>query len=110
MLGDSGISFAELEANGYCQLTDQPVDSARPFATPTGKIELYATTLEDLGLDPLPAHTDPARDSASPGRRARYPLTFYGLLSKRALGEPLDIDWSRPPLSASAFRELINDM
>jgi soluble lytic murein transglycosylase-like protein len=37
---------------------------------------------------------------------ARYPLTFYGLLSKRALGEPLGIDWRQPPLSEAAFQEI----
>jgi soluble lytic murein transglycosylase-like protein len=37
---------------------------------------------------------------------ARYPLTFYGLLSKRALGEPLAIDWREPPLSEAAFQEI----
>jgi soluble lytic murein transglycosylase-like protein len=37
---------------------------------------------------------------------ARYPLTFYGLLSKRALGEPLQIDWRQPPLSEAAFQDI----
>lgn len=37
---------------------------------------------------------------------ARYPLTFYGLLSKRALGEPLQIDWRQPPLSETAFQDI----
>ncbi len=37
---------------------------------------------------------------------ARYPLTFYGLLSKRALGESLGIDWRDPPLSEAAFHEI----
>jgi len=38
---------------------------------------------------------------------ARYPLTFYGLLSKRALGEPLDIEWHQPPLSEPAFQDIV---
>jgi len=37
---------------------------------------------------------------------AQYPLTFYGLLSKRALGEPLQIDWRQPPLSEAAFQDI----
>jgi soluble lytic murein transglycosylase-like protein len=37
---------------------------------------------------------------------ARYPLTFYGLLSKRALGEPLQIDWRHPDLSEAAFQDI----
>ncbi|MFT5181421.1 MAG: soluble lytic murein transglycosylase [Alphaproteobacteria bacterium] len=39
-------------------------------------------------------------------RGAQFPLTFYGLLSKRALGEPLQIDWRQPPLSEAAFQEI----
>src|SRR4030043_1371506 len=30
----------------------------RGFGTPTGKIELYCTTLEELGLDPLPSYEE----------------------------------------------------
>ena len=37
---------------------------------------------------------------------ARYPLTFYGILSKRALGEPLQIDWRQPPLNEAAFQDI----
>ena len=37
---------------------------------------------------------------------ARYPLTFYGLLSKRALGEPLEIEWRQPTLSNAAFQDI----
>ncbi len=37
---------------------------------------------------------------------ARYPLTFYGLLSKRTLGEPLQIDWRQPPFSRAAFQDI----
>ena len=76
LLGDSGISFADLEANGYHQLEDQPSYNDRPFATPTGKIELYSTTLEALGLEPVPTFVSPARDGATPEQRQRYPLTL----------------------------------
>jgi soluble lytic murein transglycosylase-like protein len=37
---------------------------------------------------------------------ARYPLTFYGLLSKRALGEELNIEWRQPFLSQAAFQDI----
>lgn len=37
---------------------------------------------------------------------ARHPLTFYGLLSKRTLGEPLEIEWRQPPLSNAAFQDI----
>ena len=76
LLGDSGITIEELEANGYRQVPATPVPLEKPYATPTGKIELYATALADLGLDPLPAFTPPHRDSAPAEVRARYPLTL----------------------------------
>ena len=37
---------------------------------------------------------------------ARYPLTFYGLLSKRTLGEPLQLDWRQPPLNEAGFQDI----
>lgn len=71
LLGDSGIRIEELERTGYHQLSDAPAVE-RPFATPTGKIELYSTTLHDLGLDPLPAYEPPRRLPEELARQ--YPL------------------------------------
>ncbi len=48
----------------------------------------------------------PAEVTAMLEQGARYPLTFYGLLSKRALGQPLQIDWRQPPLSEAAFQDI----
>ncbi len=76
LLGDSGITMQGLLAKGYHHLPSTPVPSDRPFATKTGKIELYSQTLAELGLDPLPGHVAPARDAATPDIRARYPLTL----------------------------------
>ena len=76
LLGESDISISELEAKGYYQIEDEPAYNDRPFATPTGKIELYSTTLDELGLDPLPAFTDPAWDESTQVHRRRYPLTL----------------------------------
>lgn len=39
-------------------------------------------------------------------RGANFPLTFYGLLSKRALGESLQIDWRHPPIDEATFRDI----
>jgi anaerobic selenocysteine-containing dehydrogenase len=46
----------------------------RPFATPTGKIELLSTVMADLGLDPLPAFAMPAPAGSEAERL--YPLTL----------------------------------
>jgi thiosulfate reductase / polysulfide reductase chain A len=58
LLGDSGIRIEDLETTGYCPV--EPAPGERAYATPTGKIELFSTVLEEIGLDPLPAHA-PAR-------------------------------------------------
>lgn len=45
------------------------------FATPTGKIELYSTTLERLGYDPLPEFQEPPESPFSrPDIAKEYPL------------------------------------
>lgn len=41
------------------------------FATPSGLVELYSSTLEDLGFDPLPYWRD------APEVGAEYPLTMF---------------------------------
>ena len=41
------------------------------FATPTGKVELYSTVLEDLGFDPLPYY----REAAEPSEE--FPMSMF---------------------------------
>ena len=72
LLGDSGIRIEDLERTGYAEVDPAPVPG-RPFATPTGKIELYSTTLESVGLDPLPAYDAPSRERLAPENSKRYP-------------------------------------
>ena len=76
VLGDSGITMEALLAKGYHQVPNKPVPADRPFATKTGKIELYSTSLAELGLDPLPGYVAPARETAAPEIVSRYPLTL----------------------------------
>ncbi len=46
-----------------------------PFATPSGKVELYSTMLEQLGYDPLPSYEEPVESPVSTPELAReYPL------------------------------------
>ena len=46
-----------------------------PFATPSGKVELYSTMLEQLGYDPLPGYEEPAESPVSTPELAReYPF------------------------------------
>jgi anaerobic selenocysteine-containing dehydrogenase len=45
------------------------------FATPTSKVELYSTILEQLGCDPLPKYEEPAESPiSSPELAKEYPL------------------------------------
>jgi thiosulfate reductase/polysulfide reductase chain A len=76
LLGDSGITFEELEAKGYHAVNPDPVPAGWPVATPTGKIELYSTILEESGLDPLPGYKAPEREAQPADVRERYPLTL----------------------------------
>jgi thiosulfate reductase / polysulfide reductase chain A len=63
-LTSAGLSFTELKKNGLIKGPGQPLyfeDGAEPtFPTPSGKIELYSTTLRDAGFDPVPKYTRPA--------------------------------------------------
>ena len=55
--------------------------SPKGFGTPTGKVELYSTILEKLGLDPLPYYIEPAESPVSTPELAKeypYILTSGG--------------------------------
>ena len=77
-----------VEPSGYCSYEDF-VDKQRviignpeyrkykryPFATPSGKVELYSTMLEQLGYNPLPNYEEPAESPFSTPELAReFPL------------------------------------
>lgn len=73
-----GITLDRLKRDGWARL-NLP-ETFAPFAeggytTPSGKCEFYSETLEQMGLDPVPAYIPPreSRDSA-PELAARYPL------------------------------------
>ena len=101
------IGFDELKRNGHASL---PLSYGKykaigGFLTPTRKIELYSTRLEQLGYDPLPHYREPPESPLSTPELAReYPLR-YGLASKRG-GAPSRrvrpagrrLRWDRAPL------------
>lgn len=74
LLGDSGITIAQLERDGYVMLPETPVPAEKPFATPTGKVELFSTVLEGLGLDPLPDYVPPGSAQSDSTAERPYPL------------------------------------
>jgi thiosulfate reductase/polysulfide reductase chain A len=77
LLGESGITIEELERTGYKQLCAEPVTpQERPFATRSGKIELYSPLLAELGLDPLPNYAAPSRTRLPDFVTREFPLVL----------------------------------
>jgi thiosulfate reductase/polysulfide reductase chain A len=71
LLGDSGMRIEDLERIGYQEVHAKP-RAPRPFPTPT--IELYASVMEQAGLDPLPAYTPPAHERVCQETAERFPF------------------------------------
>jgi thiosulfate reductase/polysulfide reductase chain A len=56
---------------------DPDTGKVKGFATPTGKVELYSTILEELGYDPLPDYNEPPETPVSqPELAKKYPFTL----------------------------------
>ena len=52
-------------------------DGRPGFDTPTGRFEIWSTTLEEYGYEPLPKYTEPVEGPrAAPHLAAQYPLVF----------------------------------
>ncbi|MFQ5627697.1 MAG: IscS subfamily cysteine desulfurase, partial [bacterium] len=52
-------------------------DGKPGFETPTGKFEIWSTTLEDYGYEPLPKYTEPVEGpQGNPALAKKYPLVF----------------------------------
>ncbi len=48
------------------------------FGTPSGKVELYSSVMEELGYDPLPSYSEPPESPIStPELYKEYPLIFF---------------------------------
>ena len=79
MLAPIGMSFEELAAHGPVKVPMKYRKfEEKGFATPTGRIELYSTRLEELGYDPLPYYEEPPESPMSTPELAKtfpYVLT-----------------------------------
>jgi anaerobic selenocysteine-containing dehydrogenase len=76
--GGLNITFDELKQKGFIKL---PIKYRKyengGFKTPTGKIELYATRLEQLGYAPLPYYEEPPESPLrTPKTAEKYPLVL----------------------------------
>lgn len=90
VLEGSGYSLEEIRAaGGWVKLPtpamayrkwetgDLRADGQPGFDTPTGKFEIWSTTLEDYGYEPLPVYTEPVEGPlADPDRAREFPLVF----------------------------------
>jgi len=74
-----GATWQELKKNHVLPFPARPYrlysQDGFKFKTPTGKVELFSTTMEQLGLDPLPNHREPPESPIStPELAEEYPL------------------------------------
>ena len=76
--GAVGLSFREMREKGFVTLPmkyRKYEDSG--FRTPTGKIELYSTRLEQMGYAPLPYYEEPPESPLqTPDVAAEFPLVL----------------------------------
>jgi len=86
MIKASGMTFEELCEKGWAYPSMDykryekgmlRPDGQPGFNTPTGKVELYSTLMEDFGLDPLPNYREPEESPiGSPTIAKEYPLVL----------------------------------
>lgn len=72
-----GLTFRKfMDQGGYLSSTKEYRRYQKDgFATPTGRIEIYSTTLEKLGYDPLPEFREPPESPFSrPDLAEKFPL------------------------------------
>ncbi len=75
MLEPSGLTWDEFKERGYLkgEQTYRKYEE-RGFSTPTGKVELYSTTLDKWGREPLPSYREiPESPISQPDLLDRYP-------------------------------------
>lgn len=76
VLAPMGLRWEGLKRQGYVEYPLEYRKYERSgFGTPTGKFELYSTTMRDWGYDPLPAHVEPPESPLrTPEVHAEFPL------------------------------------
>jgi thiosulfate reductase/polysulfide reductase chain A len=98
LLGDSGFTLEELRKTGFATFPRKFGNFAEAgFRTPTGKVELYSTRLEKLGLDPLPAHTPPRAARADDAARTDWPFVLLTGAREKSYhhSRQREQDWAR---------------
>ncbi len=75
ILEPSGLTFQKFKEMGYLQgKMEYKKYEKKGFSTPTGKVELYSTTLDEWGYDPLPQYREiPESPVSKPEMINEYP-------------------------------------
>ena len=78
ILKPAGVTFSQLRQLGTISNTGQYGKfKLEKFATPSGKVELYSSQLEEWGFDPLPLYYEsPETPHSAPELTGEYPLIF----------------------------------
>jgi len=82
MLKYQGITYDELLQRPNATLTfprgyERYRYSTPPFTTPTGKVELYSTTFEAMGVDPMPVFQEPPESPVrTPELFKKFPFIY----------------------------------
>ncbi len=76
MLHDTGVTIDQFRQQGTIPVPQVwRKYETQGFPTPSGKVELYSSTLEQLGHDPLPDYKElPESKVSTPGLAQKYPL------------------------------------
>jgi anaerobic selenocysteine-containing dehydrogenase len=76
VLKPMGITWEELKSREYVEFPLQYRKYEKSgFGTPTGKFELYSTTMKEWGYDPLPGHVEPPESPVrTPELYKEFPL------------------------------------
>jgi len=79
MVKGTGITFRELKERCYLMVPNNYKKYLKKaFNTPTGKVELFATTFQKYGYDPLPFYREPPESPIStPELLKDYPFVLY---------------------------------
>ena len=77
LLADTDVSLEELAERGFATFPYRLGNfEEQRFNTPSGKLELRSTTLDELGLDPLPDFVSPVADRGADAEREAFPLVL----------------------------------
>jgi anaerobic selenocysteine-containing dehydrogenase len=78
ILAPAGLNFVQLKDRGiYCREHHYKKHETDGFATRSGKVELFAEPLQEMGIDPLPVFVEPKlAPFGAPELTAQYPLVL----------------------------------